>query len=247
MNPFEQHGIEHLSPSTCNMFVASPAMFILTKLMKKKNSVGAAAHRGTAVETGIVHGLKNRAASLSDCVGAASSQFNILTAMSTDPRLTKEKEAIAGFVEQGLMELKPLGEPTGEQGKIEHMFDDLPVPFVGYYDLQFGDIIVDIKTTHSLPSKISINHARQVALYMAAMRSNDGRVTYVTSKKAATYRVENAAEHLNALKTIGMTIQSFLSVSKDAKELASMVIPDVDSFYFNDPITRQAAFEVWGV
>jgi len=24
-------------------------------------------------------------------------------------------------------------------------------------------------------------------------------------------------------------------------------MPDVDSFYFNDPITRQAAFEVWGI
>jgi hypothetical protein len=30
-------------------------------------------------------------------------------------------------------------------------------------------------------------------------------------------------------------------------ELASLVVPDVDSFYFNDPITRQAAFDVWGI
>ena len=26
-----------------------------------------------------------------------------------------------------------------------------------------------------------------------------------------------------------------------------MVVPDVESFYYNDPIQRQRAFEIWGV
>jgi len=29
--------------------------------------------------------------------------------------------------------------------------------------------------------------------------------------------------------------------------LASLVVPDVDTFYFSDPITRQMAFEIWGL
>jgi hypothetical protein len=49
------------------------------------------------------------------------------------------------------------------------------------------------------------------------------------------------------LETIGRAIQRFLAVSGDPSELAAMVVPDVDSFYFNDPLTRQAAFEVWGL
>lgn len=248
MNAFEKHGIEHLSPSTCNLFVGSPAAFVLQKVLKKVTSVGAAAHRGTAAETGIVHGLQDPTASLADCVKKAQEQFALLTAMSGDPRLDKERDSVAGFVEQGLKELKPYGTPISMQGKIEHRFDGLAVPFVGYYDLKFSNgIIVDIKTTHAQPSQISVPHARQVSLYMAAEGCNDGRVSYVTSKKAISYKVENAAQHLESLAKIGHSIQRFLSISSDPLELASFVMPDVDSFYFNDPITRKAVFDVWGV
>ena len=69
----------------------------------------------------------------------------------------------------------------------------------------------------------------------------------MTSKKSDTYQLENAADHLKSLHKIGLTIKAFLSASKDSRELASMVVPDVDSFYFNDPITRQSAYDVWGI
>jgi hypothetical protein len=44
-----------------------------------------------------------------------------------------------------------------------------------------------------------------------------------------------------------MTIQRFLSISEDPQELASIVVPDLESFYFNDPAMRQAAYEVWKI
>ena len=64
MNPFEVYDIRHLSPSSCNTFIASPAMFVLQKCLKRSTSVGPAAHRGTSVESGIAHGLVNPSASL---------------------------------------------------------------------------------------------------------------------------------------------------------------------------------------
>jgi hypothetical protein len=72
-------------------------------------------------------------------------------------------------------------------------------------------------------------------------------VTYITSKKRATYALENAREHVAALGKIGLTIQKFLSLSEDPMELASFVVPDVESFYFDDPMTRQTVFEIWGI
>jgi hypothetical protein len=72
-------------------------------------------------------------------------------------------------------------------------------------------------------------------------------LAYVSTKKSAVYELENIPEHLKALSQIGLAIQKFLSISDDPQELASLIMPDVDSFYFSDPITRQAAFEVWGV
>ncbi len=248
-DPFAAYGITHLSQSTCNLFIGSQAAFVLDKCLKKKGQVGAAAHRGTAVEKGIVYVLENDASD-ADCVQVAKDEFWRLTALSGDPSREKETDAVPEMVKIGLRELRGYGKPTSTQGKIEHHFDAIAVPFIGYYDIEWKNhnILVDIKTTHALPSKISINHARQVSLYAVALGNGiDPRVTYVTPKKSATYRVDDVSEHVKALERIGSAIQRFLSISEDPYELAKHVMPDVDSFYFKDPMARQSVFEIWGI
>jgi hypothetical protein len=248
-DPFTAHGIKHLSPSTCNLFIGSQAAFVLDKCLKKKGQVGAAAHRGTATEKGVVHGLVT-GANDEECIGIAKDEFWRLTALSGDPARDKEEAAVPEMVKIGLRELRGYGPPTSTQGAIEYRFDSIAVPFIGFYDVEWSNhnILVDLKTTHALPSKISTNHARQVALYAAARGNEiDPRVTYITSKKSATYRVENVSEHVKALERIGLAIQRFLSISTDPMELSKHVMPDVESFYFKDPMTRQAVFEIWGV
>jgi len=248
-NPFEVYGIQHLSPSSCNLFTNSIAMFVLEKCMKKRSQVGAAAYRGTAVEAGVVEGLLN-GTSDEECAALAKAEFEKLTALSGDSRREKEAGAIGDMVKMGLAELRPYGKPTSTQGKIEYHVEGLMVPMIGFYDLEWANhgILTDLKTTHALPSKISTSHARQVALYCAARGNNlDARLTYVTSKKSATYHLENVDQHVQALGRIALTIQRFLSLSDDANELAKLVIPEVDSFYFADPMARKAAFDVWGL
>lgn len=249
-NPFEAYGIDHLSPSTCNLFTSSPAMFVMKKCLKIDAPVGAAAYRGTAVEDGVAHGLLNPDASLKDCTSVALQKFNTLAAFLTGDKVTKERDGIPGMVEMALRELKPYGVPSSTQGKVSHSFDDLAVPMIGFYDFEWEQhgVLTDLKTSHALTSKISHPHARQVALYRAARGDNmAARVTYATPKKCATYALENAREHVEALGKIGRAIQRFLAVSEDPHELASLVMPDIDSFYFNDPVTRQKAFEIWGI
>lgn len=259
-NPFSAYGIAHLSPSTCNLFIGSQAAFVLDKCLKRKGQVGAAAHRGTSVEKGVVYGLET-GVSDEECIRVANDEFWRLTALSSDPAREKEAAAVPEMVKIGLKELRGYGKPTSTQGKIEYHFDSIAVPFIGFYDVEWSNhnILVDLKTTHALPSKISTNHARQVALYAAALagpRSGadassgnaiDPRVTYITPKKSATYRVENVSEHVASLERIGLAIQRFLSISTDPAELAKHVMPDVESFYFKDPMVRQAVFEIWGV
>ena len=248
-NPFEVHGIQHLSPSSCNLFTNSIAMFVLEKCMKKRSQVGAAAYRGTAVEAGVVEGLLN-GTSDEECAALAKAEFEKLTALSGDSRREKEAAAIGDMVKMGLAELRPYGKPTSTQGKIEYHVEGLMVPMIGFYDLEWANhgILTDLKTTHALPSKISTSHARQVALYCAARGNNlDARLTYVTSKKSATYHLENVDQHVQALGRIALTIQRFLSISDDPADLAAIVVPEVDSFYFADPMARKAAFDVWGL
>lgn len=252
MNPFESYGIEHLSASTCNMFASSPAMFVLTKVLKRPNVVGAAAHRGSAVEEGIAAGLKDHSLDPLQCAGIALDKFKTLTALSGDPRLEKEQAAVPEMVKQGLQALRPYGVPSAMQGEIRYEINGIAVPFIGFFDFEWDNgnrkILIDLKTTHAIQSQISNSHARQLALYHAAMGGqSDPQIAYVSPKKHAIYRLENPSEHVRALLKIGYSIQKFLSISKDPEELASLVVPDVDSFYFADPLTRKAAFDVWGV
>lgn len=211
--------------------------------------MGAAAHRGTAVEKGVVHGLETGADD-AECIKVAKDEFWRLMVLSSDPAAEKEEAAVPEMVKIGLAELRGYGKPTSAQGKIEYRFDSIAVPFIGYYDVEWANhnILVDLKTTHALPSKISTNHARQVALYVTARgNATDPRVAYITPKRSATYRVENVSEHVKALERIGLAIQRFLSISTDPMELAGHVMPDVDSFYFKDPMVRQSVFEIWGI
>lgn len=250
MTPFERFGIQHLSPSSCNTFTTSPASFLLQKVFKKSSPVGPAAHRGTSVESGIAHGLFNPQASLDECVAITREEFNKLTAMIFDSRVEKERASLPEMVKRGLAELRQYGIPSSAQGHITHMVEGLSVPLIGYYDFEWEHkgVLVDLKTTQKLPSKISNPHARQVSLYKRVRGDNlSARIAYVTPSKTATYELENHRDHLRSLERVALTIQRFLSLSEDPMELASLVVPDVDTYHFNDPIARQTAFEIWGI
>lgn len=246
----ERHGLKHFSASTCSLFQSEPALFVMEKLMGVRGSVGCSAHRGSAAERGIEAGIMDAALPLEACQEIAIKEYDRLSALSTDPNREKERDAVPGIVEQGLLELRPYGKPSHTQHKIEWQHPELPLPFIGYVDFAWEEhgIIVDLKTQLRLTSEINSKHARQVALYAGSMGDNyDGRVTYVTPKKAATYRVENMREHVETLVKIAKTIERFLSISDSPEDLAKIILPDTESFYFSDAATRQKAFEIFGV
>lgn len=248
MNAFERHGITHLSASSINLYAAQPALWVMQRLLKKSGPVGAAAHRGTAAETGIVHGLLSPAAPLEECQAAALAQYDSLTALSGDPKRVKEREAVPAIVATALPELRAYGVPDEVQHRIEVTLDDVPVPFLGFADLGWSGhgITLDIKSSLRLPSTISTAHARQVGLYLHGT-NRDGRVAYCTPTKIGVYRLEDAAAHVAAVQNIAKRLERFLAVSNDPAELAALVVPDVDHFYLNEPITRALVREVYGL
>ena len=247
-NPFETYGLKHLSPSTCARFTSCPAMFVLEKVLGRRTAVGTAAHRGSAAEYGVALALDG--ADLKEAQEQANAKFDTLAALSGDPRRDKHRESVAGMVEQGYLALKQYGKPSSAQKLVTRDVEGLAVPIIGYYDFAWDDLglIVDLKTTDAVPSNIRASHARQGAFYAACMGGNwSARICYASGKKSANAQIENQAAHLTAMDAIALTIQRFLSLSTDPQELAGLVVPDVESFYFSDPMARQAAFEVWGI
>jgi hypothetical protein len=236
------------SPSSLNLFAAEPAMFVLERVIGIKQPVGAPAHRGTAVEAGVTIGLQEPGAALKDCVDLALARYDVLMAMSPDPRRDKYREPIPGMVETAIKALRKYGVPTGVQGFVEWKPSELQLPVVGYYDFEWAKdgIIADLKTTERMPSEIKTGHARQVALY-AASDNTVAHLIYVTPKKLEPYKLENVFAHRNALLNIAKRVENFLSLSNDPKYFLTITVPDLDSFYWNDPLSRQLAFEYWGI
>ena len=239
---------ERHSPSALNLFAAEPAMFVLERLLGIKQPVGVRAHRGVAVESGVAYGLLHPDADYKTCNKQAYMTYDALTALSGDERRDKYRRDIPEMVEPAIDEMRPLGVPNDVQGFITWHPDDLKYPVVGYYDFKWNDpaVIVDLKTTERMPSDIKIGHARQVSLY--SMDSNsEGRLCYVTPKKIQTLVLENPAEHREALHHLARKVEKFLSLGDDPEFFVSITAPDLDSFYWGDPVARELAFQYWKI
>lgn len=245
MSGLKLHKIEHVSASSLNLFAAEPAMWVMERLMKMRSPVGPAAHVGTAVEHGVEWALLHHDERY-DALPRALERYDEL---ASD---IEAKGKIAGMLEQALRQLEPYGKPDvpedGRQHRVEIALDGVPVPCIGYTDFVFHShgIVVDLKTSATLPSAIKVSHARQGAVYAKAFSNYAMRFCYATPKKSAVYVLENPADHLAALANIARRLDRFLAVSADPAELAAIVCPDYDSFYWSSPEARANGLKVFG-
>ena len=134
-------------------------MFVLERLLKKRGAVGPAAHRGTAVEAGIVHGLMT-GADANESAAKASAEFALLTASMTGDKVDKEARAVPEMTRLGYAELIPYGKPTAMQGRVERRVDGLGVPIMGFFDLcweQHG-ILLDKTTQDRKSTRLNSSH-----------------------------------------------------------------------------------------
>jgi hypothetical protein len=240
--------LERHSPSSLNLFAASPAMWVLERVLGKRQPVGAPAHRGVAVEEGVAWGLKNPGCDPQDCINIALMKFDQLIGASHDIRGDKYRASIEVMVLRALKELLPYGVPSAMQKFVEWHPEGLKCPIVGYLDFEWENhgILTDLKTTDRMPEAIKITHARQVALY-ANSDNLKAAVTYVTPGKVATYGAVNLRDHREALHKIALTVERFVGLTNDPKELVALVVPDLESFYWKPPAARQEAFNIWGI
>lgn len=252
-NSFIRHGITHLSASSVNLFIAQPALWCCSYLLKKRPAVGPAAHRGTSIEHGVEAGLFDPEMPVEECQKMALAKFHSLTRLSADPRIEKERETIAPSVAVALEELRQYGVPDKPEGgerqhKLVLNLEGIPVPVWGFLDFEWPNhgIIVDLKSTSRIPSEISDPHARQGAIYTRAGSNVQTRMAYVSPKRIAVYVVEDVARHLSDFINAAQAIERLLSLSDDGEKLTRCFAPDLSSFYWGDASARALAHEIWG-
>lgn len=244
MNGFELHGIKHVSYSSGSLFMAQPGAWIIRYLYKHRDGGSPRMFGGLAAEHGVHAGLTD---DFADPVEEALKDFNRRTAMKfTHEAKEKERANIKAMVNLALDELRPLGplEDYQEEGYLE--LEGVPVPVKLFTDFTYPGAVIDLKTTGRMPSKISAPHRRQGALYQQYKSNHQIQFLYVTPKKVALYPLEDYEQDLEEIRQCFIRMERFLSLSDDKEELANLVVPDFDSFYWNDPTTREEARRVFG-
>jgi len=249
-DPFEWHGVSYVSPSTLNAMrddLAYGLMRVIPSL-RVREPMGPAAPRGTALDKALTAAAYRPDADDDTILAHAHRVFadecerNDLDPEAAD--VTKERDAIAGYIKSALPEVRRWGPPVADQGKVELRCEGIEVPLIGYYDLKYPDRQRELKTTNRMPSAVSIRHARQASVYAAALKSQVW-VSYITPREIRSYPVQDVDAHLTDVAGQLHALRRLLSVSRDTREVIALVSPNYEAWCWSDK-TKAAARDLWG-
>ena len=243
MNGFEKHGIKHLSASSINLWTNAPDVWVASYLFKKRTPMGAAAMRGICTEEAVANtltGKLHKAGALDQALEKFDSMF-----FMADEKITKERAMIEPCMELTLQELEHYGKPEfpeDGQTKISITATDRnddgeviwSVPVIGYLDFVFPDhgVVIDLKTTGRIPSKMSPEHQLQRAIYQKARGNQVVKFLYVSSKKTNMLEDGDPTEILGKAKKQIARLEKFLRAGS-AEDIREVIPVNPNSFYWN--------------
>jgi hypothetical protein len=245
-NPFDQFDIEHLSASSINLFIQDIPLFIVRYLAKHKSPTNPAMLRGTVID----HAIGNK-------TSVAEAQKEFMALMNYEKKqgnvfdqekADTEYNNIEKYLEVGIPFYKKLGEPVSYQKKVELQYEYLPIPIIGYVDMEYSDCIRDIKTTAKRPSALLPPVQRQIALYGSALEKHAyADYLYVTKTKAEviTFEVDDINMRLNEVYRVASAMMNLLQ-NNDINSLVDQFYPDFSNWMWSDS-DRAVAKELWRI
>lgn len=262
-NGFQMHGLSRVSVSQMNKFREAPDAWACQYLGGAKFSVGWAAIQGFAVEAGIEWGVFN-GVDTPECVEKAIEQLKERGTMLPNKAEEIEKRIpiVTQMVEQGLEQLMPLGKPDSPApGERQHSIgipvrfapgDNGTIDLIGYLDFWYPqhNLVVDLKTTAKAPSKWSLSHGIQAAVYQKAVHAMTGekpavKFLYCLTRKKDPYiwlEMEDAEYYLASFKRTVTQLEKLLRLSNDSRDIIAALPHNPDSFYWSDAQEIAAQF-----
>jgi hypothetical protein len=227
---FERHGIDHLSASSFNLWMANPREWAVRYLAKEaEDAAEPAVWRGTAVEARLA--CRFYGGSIEQARAAAFDNFELNALGDLSDEVEAERSLVMSMLDRA-WGWRPPGDLAGAQLRIEHWLDGVQVPLIGYLDFAFSnDIDVDLKTTRACPSSPRGNHVRQVALYRAA-RGRRGGLLYVTGKRLAYFEIgdDDAEMALDDLRAAALSLSQFLGKVRNTDDALACLPYNPDDF-----------------
>ena len=232
-DPFERHGIDHLSPSSLRLFRDALPVWIGKYMLKATDEVGPGAWRGQAVEAGVdrlLYGFDGGVA-----LEAMQQKWDQQAQGIIEPDAVKEYDALHDFLIQARIAYDGMPQPLQRQGKVDLTLPGIDVPLIGYCDWRWPDRGDDLKTTWRMPAngQPDPSHVEQVACYSMHF-GVPFHLTYVTPKRWTRYEVTPgmAAEAWDRVIETAHAVRSFLAHVDSAHDALSMFAPDYSSYYF---------------
>lgn len=242
---------KHLSVSNVNGFISWRSKWYLERIAKAALPMGPEAHRGTAVEHGVTHGLI-QGAPLDACVSVALQDYDTLAAGLDLDDAAECRKPIPALVSALIDALKPLGKVTAVQRRVEKTYPEFPgVSWIGFADIIFEDsLCVDIKTRGRTPSEFPGDWGRQGAFYNDCLKMPVKFVCAIPlAKETRVVKYDLAADHaatyLEQLLDGAKLMDRLLSLP--ASQLADVFTPSPDEWFLKDTQTFNAAKEVWPI
>jgi hypothetical protein len=256
VTPLERIGKKWWSASSANTWMTQPAAFVLSYVYNVRGSGNHNTARGKAAEVGYEYFMENEFAEVADAVEEAKKYFARKTALLRgDEKVQKERESIEGFITETIKALEPYGMYTSKQTQLWFDMPGIADPWMGYDDYTFppqGDdprpICLDLKTTHRVPSDITDNHKRQIALYQMMRPEHRILICYVSTKKSVVFEMtpDEAILLSEQFKVAAQSFERLVAAVNDPKDMAGFFAPDFSSYHWNDPIVRAEAKRIWG-
>ena len=254
-DPFEHHGVGHLSASSINEYIQNPARWLLHVSGYRDNIGIPAMWRGKAVDQAITSALLDdltddqaveeaKEAYAADEVDALSEGLPV-----NQKKAQSEGEAVERYLRIALPHYRALGKPIASQKKIMLEYDWLGVPIIGYLDLLYDGVVRDIKTVGRLPSAVPQTVSRQLSIYATAEQCLP-IVDYIHSTKSSAQvvvmPVPDVEGHMKIVEQASRQMQKLLSYSSDIHEIAQLLMPDFDDWRWSEG-EKQAARKLWSL
>lgn len=242
-NPFARHGIKHLSPSSLNLYASEPAFWTLRYLHGYRDEGGPPAWRGQAIEAGLAHWLFKR--DEAEAEGTAQTFYEGLALGLADRQAEENRAAVAPTLRQAIEELQGREPPIAAQVKVEHWFDGIEVPVIGYIDFVWPEDTIDLKTKLRMDALTPEAHSRQCALYEVT-KQRPAKLLYATPKRRELRDLQDGAQHLRRLERMAHSVRNLLAMHTDPVAASQVFAPNSDSFYWKHEAAKAAALPIWG-
>lgn len=255
-DPFEAHNVNHLSASAINEFIANPQRWILHVSGYRDNEGIPAMWRGIAVDKALSRACFEPDISPEQIIQWAYDEFDERAdqaKQSGQPfyhnRAEAERSNLERYMTPAIPHFRSLGAPLASQKKIKLEFEELPIPIIGYLDLLYDGVVRDIKSVSRLPKSVPNSTCRQLAIYATA-EDCAPIVDYVhankTQSQVVVMPVLDIEHHMNVVRRAANNMMNLLSYSSDIRQVASLMIPDLDDWRWSDG-EREAARELWRI